>query len=99
MKTLGIIFVVIVGFYLLKSTSIFKASASTGNPNYPPSQDGLSIGPQGPNDGSNNYGGSGHTMIPIFAEQAPAQQIYSRGFAYTGTRTYPGAVQIQTAVY
>lgn len=41
-----------------------KAMASAGNPNNPPPQNQPSYGPQGPNDGSNNYGGSGSFKFP-----------------------------------
>lgn len=54
-----IIVIAVLVAWALKSGRI-KADVSVGNPNYPTSQSRLDRGPQGPNDGSNNYMGNGH---------------------------------------
>lgn len=54
----------ILAIVILKYGNRISSLASSGNPNYPPAQDPSIIGPQGPNDGSNNPSGSGSYKFP-----------------------------------
>lgn len=96
MKFFGWLVVIGVVLYLW-SKGKFSALTSAGNPNIPPGQIMMPIGPQGPNDGSNSYVGSGHTLWPGDANPTlPDQDAISRSFRYTGnTQQYSGAVRVQ----
>ena len=60
-KQLGLLAIILLGIIFL-SKNFFSVSSqpNTGNPNLPPPQPNPMIGPQGPNDGSNNTSGTGH---------------------------------------
>lgn len=78
----GVVLAVIVALLIWRDTNI-KNVISKGNPNYPSRQYRGQIGPQGPNDGSNSYDDSGHTVSPVFGGAGgSASQYSSRGFAY-----------------
>lgn len=83
--SLGIIVTLIIGLYLFSKWKVTGAT-SAGNPNQPPVQGALTLGPQGPNDGSNNYSGSGHTILPLGDRNPVSYPIYSRGFSYGASR-------------
>jgi hypothetical protein len=89
MKMFGWIIVIAIALYFFSKAKI-SAAVSAGNPNLPPSQSSVGIGPQGPNDGSNSYDGSGHTVYPLSGLQAPAQRIPTRGFVYTNAASQYG---------
>lgn len=59
---------IVLAIVIMKYGNKITSMASAGNPNYPPSQINLDTtpgyGPQGPNDGSNNYSGSGSFKFP-----------------------------------
>lgn len=76
----GVVLAVIVALLIWKDTGI-RNIINRGNPNYPDTQSRGMIGPQGPNDGSNSYDDSGHTVSPIFGN-AGTQPFPTRGFAY-----------------
>src|SRR5438876_2812272 len=80
MKFFGWLIVIGIALYLFNKAKI-KAAVSAGNPNYPASQPVSMIGPQGPNDGSNNYSSSGHTVTPD-GTTGPIQSMIARGFRY-----------------
>lgn len=80
----GVVLAVIIGLLIFKNTRI-NALVSQGNPNYPDQQDGMQYGPQGPNDGSNSYSDSGHTISPIFGGGG-GQTFDRRGFVYGASR-------------
>jgi len=92
MKLIGLAVAIIIGYFVLKYTRIIKASTSTGNPNQPVSQMQLGLGPQGPNDGSNNYAGSGHTVLPT------SELVIVRDYPI-GTRGFQYGASIQENVY
>ena len=93
MKTGWALLAIVVILFLLFRTTKIQAAASIGNPNAPTPQPVPVLGPQGPNDGSNNPTGSGATMLPTGPDAATNWQVIKnilsgsqmtqpRGFSY-----------------
>lgn len=94
MKAIGVLALLIVGYLLLKYYGIIKSNTSgtgLGTPTAAGYSGGYgynagggvynTVGPQGPNDGSNNPTGNGETVIP-FDPVVIAQPAATRGFRY-----------------
>lgn len=102
MKVLGTIFAVIIALYLFTKWR-GKSLASSGNPNYPLPQESPTVGPQGPNDGSNSFVGSGHTIYAgpsSDLRKVIEYPLNSRAFAYAGgNESGTGQVARKYSVY